>query len=808
MAAKIVYMKKYIAALLIAALLFAGLAYWVMHAGDITFLQDDWEYRRNESDAWTPTKALVFKNDDPGKILWLRVRLPATERAAQFIHIPSVRQNFELTMAGESIYQNGTLPSPAGQIYNPWFPWHIVTLPEGSSGQMLTFRISSPGESVGINGVVRMGSLGDILRSRAGADAPKIMSGILCFFAGFAAIVMYLRNRREPSYAAFAGTAISTAILVFSGSFAWQLIVKDSLHLLYLFLFAAFVWQFFWVSFLVALADEPNFAVVRKTQAVNLVCAAMGVIVLFLSPASAYWILAFFLITMLLNFTIMVYVFRHRIRSDREAQIYTSGALFWVLTSVHDGLFAFGVIQIYTTISALGQFADVFAQATILLLRFNRMNNRLREYAVEVADQQVMMQEMNQNLERRIVERTQELSEQKIVFEQLFTNSPDGILIIDREYRIVRANQSFQNLFGYSREDSCTLAVMELLRAPKEQEGRLEETLLADILAGAIEGIEMNLLHKQGVSIPVSIKSYPYHMADETATDSPGQFLVINDLRERSKIEKLLHIAYQQYRKNQFMREVTSGLTEMTQKGIVEARRLGIDFPAKFSLYRVQVDISTGKLSNAAYDSVIDLIERPGVTVWENGQEIGIIAGISSEDISKDVTDEERSKAGAWLLQFERTFPGWNFRIGIAEYRPEVECLAKRWQQTQEALEVGSYLHPEKNVHHFLDIGAFQVLGAIAGSSDANDYIERTLGSLRRYDQENNTELVATLDRILHSFNLKIAAEEMFLHHKTLVQRKQRIEGILGLDLDDFEARMNLGLALRLLFLKEQKKKE
>ena len=45
---------------------------------------------------------------------------------------------------------------------------------------------------------------------------------------------------------------------------------------------------------------------------------------------------------------------------------------------------------------------------------------------------------------------------------------------------------------------------------------------------------------------------------------------------------------------------------------------------------------------------------------------------------------------------------------------------------------------------------------------------------------DKQSDLVRTLEKIIHSDSLKHVDEEMYLHPKTVIQRKQRIEKILG----------------------------
>ena len=55
-----------------------------------------------------------------------------------------------------------------------------------------------------------------------------------------------------------------------------------------------------------------------------------------------------------------------------------------------------------------------------------------------------------------------------------------------------------------------------------------------------------------------------------------------------------------------------------------------------------------------------------------------------------------------------------------------------------------------------------------------------------------------TLDAVLAYPNLREAAEKLFIHYKTLLFRRKRIEELLELSLEDAENRVLLSVAIRM----------
>jgi DNA-binding PucR family transcriptional regulator len=73
-------------------------------------------------------------------------------------------------------------------------------------------------------------------------------------------------------------------------------------------------------------------------------------------------------------------------------------------------------------------------------------------------------------------------------------------------------------------------------------------------------------------------------------------------------------------------------------------------------------------------------------------------------------------------------------------------------------------------------------------------------GPLVDYDRAHGAALVQTLRAFFDAdCSQRVAAERLFIHHKTLRYRLERIKQMTGLDLNRHEDRMRADFALRLL---------
>ncbi len=124
------------------------------------------------------------------------------------------------------------------------------------------------------------------------------------------------------------------------------------------------------------------------------------------------------------------------------------------------------------------------------------------------------------------------LAVQKGLFQQLFDNSPLGILLLGKDGAPMDINPSFTSLFGYTKSDLHSL--FEMLLHPDS----LDESFafISTVLSGTSVSTETRRRTKDGRVIPVSMLGYPYEL-DGTIS---GAFFIFSDISERKNYEAQL----------------------------------------------------------------------------------------------------------------------------------------------------------------------------------------------------------------------------------------------------------------------------
>jgi Amt family ammonium transporter len=124
---------------------------------------------------------------------------------------------------------------------------------------------------------------------------------------------------------------------------------------------------------------------------------------------------------------------------------------------------------------------------------------------------------------------------QREYFRQLFQNSPQAIVMIDNDGRIMSINNGFEKMFGYANDEVKSRLNRELI-VPKD---RVNEVLTINqtVLKGNTIHKETVRKHKNGRMIPVFMMGYPIHIDGKI----DGIFYIYNDISERKVFEDQLY---------------------------------------------------------------------------------------------------------------------------------------------------------------------------------------------------------------------------------------------------------------------------
>ena len=493
------------------------------------FLQDGWQYRWGISpvdtggnpvwaydlsaENWHP---MQFPGQPPGRsgsnTLWLKVEVPPKQYMNPALFLRFVRQNFVLYYNGQPVYQYGTMPASADERFQPWLPFHVVLLPQDFAGGTLVFQISSVYPSIGIHSPVELESHEVLLSNKVMDDLFKIITSVSMLFAGIWALVIYLRSR-HTGYLFFGGYALTVALMNVASSFVKQYYWNAPSLWTNVVVLSGAMLSVFWMGFLQTMTEQVYKTSVRRALWLIMACNGALCLLFFYNPTWIGWALSMSLFSHIFGYLLMWRVLLQR-RHDLSVQIYIAGATISVSLLLGDVLLLNFFPHVHHLQASYGQFLDAVALAVILGIRYVAMKRENDEYSLAVREKNVQLQEMqgqleewNADLEEMIACRTEELENQKTNWQQLFSNSPQAIAILDGDGRLMEINSTFVQWFRYTLEEVRNRYIYSFLLSPGTLAADINKECLRQ--TGQMEH-ESVFLSNDGRAIPVSMILYHY----------------------------------------------------------------------------------------------------------------------------------------------------------------------------------------------------------------------------------------------------------------------------------------------------------
>ncbi|HEY6294140.1 MAG TPA: PucR family transcriptional regulator ligand-binding domain-containing protein, partial [Streptosporangiaceae bacterium] len=128
--------------------------------------------------------------------------------------------------------------------------------------------------------------------------------------------------------------------------------------------------------------------------------------------------------------------------------------------------------------------------------------------------------------------------------------------------------------------------------------------------------------------------------------------------------------------------------------------------------------------------------------------------------------------------------------------------LQRALEEAVEALSFGRKAGDNRTIHHFAELGTYQLLVRLAQDPELARFVEAELSQLLEHDARSRAKLMPTLRSYLeHAGHKAQAVRALRVQRRTLYARLARIERILGRDLDTQDTRTRLTLAIQALDL-------
>ncbi|SHI18154.1 PucR C-terminal helix-turn-helix domain-containing protein [Sporobacter termitidis DSM 10068] len=160
---------------------------------------------------------------------------------------------------------------------------------------------------------------------------------------------------------------------------------------------------------------------------------------------------------------------------------------------------------------------------------------------------------------------------------------------------------------------------------------------------------------------------------------------------------------------------------------------------------------------------------------------------------ARDIFKTELLNLGVFLKKY-------NIRCGISRRCTQPSELRFYYEQALDAMRVGTHMDGDRYIYPYGEYAIYHISEACAGAGGVKKYGHPALEALMAHDREYQTHFTASLYAYLRSFkNITNAAGALHLHRNTMVYHLKRIEEIMDLSLDNYDAVQQIELTFRLL---------
>ncbi|AKX95587.1 transcriptional regulator [Moorella thermoacetica] len=265
------------------------------------------------------------------------------------------------------------------------------------------------------------------------------------------------------------------------------------------------------------------------------------------------------------------------------------------------------------------------------------------------------------------------------------------------------------------------------------------------------------------------------------------------------------------------LEDLIAGALRHRELAISRAEALGILLEEPKVIMAIDIDDFTGYLlhqpgaqeANAgvlkrrfhrAVNSCFMAFDRRVLTVQRSDSVVGIlpangreIRGAEDWRVLRGMLQE---LAASIQLKIARELDGVTVTIGISSIAADPMEISERYQEARTAIRLARRLNGKGTVAFWEDVELYHVLGQSGETLER--FYRSVLGELDRPEVKNREELLETLRVYLEcQGNVMASAAKLYIHRNTMRYRLQRIEELLGRDLDSPDERLALWLALK-----------
>lgn len=401
-----------------------------------------------------------------------------------------------------------------------------------------------------------------------------------------------------------------------------------------------------------------------------------------------------------------------------------------------------------------------------------------------------------------------------------FTELAD--LISERVHNPITIEDFNHRLIAYSTHGNWTdQARMETImgrRVPETVLNRLWQDGVIQELMGCDDPIRIQAKNEVGLGdrVAISIRKgqsvLGYIWVQEVNRHLSEYEMQLLRLAAKAMIPKLhqrqTKRRIQQEKSKEFFWEMLLGQISSHQEIQTKAEDIGIKLPRPFSVFLFQTHLSdypsVQKELNYLLHNLKDsfpltqfplvVTDQRRLVVLGGGGDTRIDFHDRSLSFVRDIVQRLQDRFGELPVSGVYGMPYSSFSYVKQSYHQALAVLRAKNNLPQET----------KDILGYVDLGIYRLLPMLGEKNEAESYVNYRLEKLKRYDLDNQSHLLQTLEVYLDcAGRVNAASQHLHIHPNTLAYRLKRISEVAGLNLDDPNQRFAMFIDLKLMKLSQ-----
>jgi diguanylate cyclase (GGDEF)-like protein len=429
---------------------------------------------------WQPIGFPSNPADRDGRsLVWFRLRLPDHDYRDPRLFITSIDINADFFLGEEKIYSFGRIDGGGKGSFEGW-PWHLIPLPRDSGGKTLYVRVYSDYHDIGLWGNILLGEGYRHMQRLFRQDNIRLVVAVVSLLISLVFLLTYIFLPEQQASLHLSLITFFLSLRVFSLMHGRVYIFEYELFWEYSNFFTMFLIVIFTTLFFEEIIQRKYLIITRLVRSLY---TGSGVLLLVLGLSGLVPITRFYRgFDVGLVFTIILLgalAVQAGLSGNTEARLITVNLLIMAVLVLYSVLVSNSILPWNNSFEYLIVFQFSLGLAVILVRRFYLLFFKLQEVRGRLQAQSAELQQVNENLEAVISERTRQLEEANRALEAeknvLHTISiTDGLTgLYNRSHSLDRLEQMIHESKRYNKSLSVIMFDLDHFKKINDSHGHL-----------------------------------------------------------------------------------------------------------------------------------------------------------------------------------------------------------------------------------------------------------------------------------------------------------------------------------------------